>query len=429
MSTFYSHSLEIISTLRKYEGLLVVKSVPRDNDPSALIAQLHILSSRLGNDGGDGEEAKECLRLSKALTAQLEPPENTVIDMAFSPIVAVSAQIAVDLNLFENIVQNGPVTSARLAELSGADEMLIIRILRLLSSVHFVAETAPRTWKASRITRTMATKEIAAGYRIISATAVPAMQSAPSFLATPGRGYAFPTSPKDGLAQVTFNTERTMFEYVAANPALLKDFNLYMGNNMGARRSWLEWFPVQREILDEVDLDLETEKKKVLIVDVGAGKGHDLVAFAKKFPDAGGRLVLQDLPAVTEGLDRELEVDGIEKVAYDFFTEQPIKGARVYFYHHIFHDWSDEYCLTILSRVLAAMTPGYSKLLIHDMILPEQGATQFQAQMDISMMAFNGGMERTGKQWRELLEGAGLRQIRFWDPVDDGGDGIIEAVV
>lgn len=61
----------------------------------------------------------------------------------------------------------------------------------------------------------------------------------------------------------------------------------------------------------------------MLIVDVGAGTGHDLLAFARKFSGAG-RLVLQDLKVVTEGT---IELDpAIDKQEYDFFTEQPIQG-------------------------------------------------------------------------------------------------------
>jgi hypothetical protein len=62
------------------------------------------------------------------------------------------------------------------------------------------------------------------------------------------------------------------------------------------------------------------------------------------------------------------------------------------------------------------------------MIVPEQGASQFHAQMDITMMAFNGGMERIRQQWQALLEAAGLQIVEFWDSVDEGADGIIEAV-
>lgn len=40
-------------------------------------------------------------------------------------MIAISARIAVDTNLFALIVQHGPVTSSRLAELSEAEELLI----------------------------------------------------------------------------------------------------------------------------------------------------------------------------------------------------------------------------------------------------------------------------------------------------------------
>ena len=40
-------------------------------------------------------------------------------------MVSVSARIAVDLNLFEHIVVNEPVTSMKLASLCGAEELLI----------------------------------------------------------------------------------------------------------------------------------------------------------------------------------------------------------------------------------------------------------------------------------------------------------------
>lgn len=74
------------------------------------------------------------------------------------------------------------------------------------------------------------------------------------------------------------------------------------------------------------------------------------------------------------------------------------------------------------------MTPGYSKLLLHEMLVLDQGAPLFQAELDMTMMAFNGGMERTKDQWTALLEKAGLKVVQFWDPVDEGGDGIVEAM-
>ncbi|KAK9438525.1 sterigmatocystin 8-O-methyltransferase [Metarhizium brunneum] len=121
--------------------------------------------------------------------------------------------------------------------------------------------------------------------------------------------------------------------------------------------------------------------QSAVLVDVGAGKGHDLMAFHEKY--AGhSRLVLQDLAAVT---DHVKDLSGeIEIMTHDFFTEQPVRGARAYLYHHILHDWSDKRCLEILGKLRGAMLPGYSKLLIHDMVIPERGASTFHAMLDMA---------------------------------------------
>jgi hypothetical protein len=73
------------------------------------------------------------------------------------------------------------------------------------------------------------------------------------------------------------------------------------------------------------------------------------------------------------------------------------------------------------------MHPGYSKLLIHDLILPDTGAQEIQARFDLVMMTFNGGMERSTTQWIKLLEDAGFVNIKLWEHFDH--DGIIEAEV
>lgn len=75
------------------------------------------------------------------------------------------------------------------------------------------------------------------------------------------------------------------------------------------------------------------------------------------------------------------------------------------------------------------MSPGYSKLLIHEMIVPEKGADIVHATLDIAMMCFGGGKERTAKQWTQLLESAGLIISGMWPGPEPSAAGIIEAMV
>ncbi|KAK6065241.1 Demethylsterigmatocystin 6-O-methyltransferase 8 [Seiridium cupressi] len=203
-------------------------------------------------------------------------------------------------------------------------------------------------------------------------------------------------------------------------PEVFDDFNTFMGSTMGARSYWFDWFPIQEQLIQA------STRETPLLVDVGAGRGHDLLEFHSRFPN-NGPLVLQDLPAVIESI-RELDT-AIEPMAYDFFNKQPIKGARAYFYHYILHDWSDYKCFETLKGVKTSMKPGYSKLLIHEMLVPEQGAATFYAVLDLTMMTFNSGMERTRRQWEELLNSAGFDSVKFYPAPEEGADAIIEAMV
>ena len=99
-----------------------------------------------------------------------------------------------------------------------------------------------------------------------------------------------------------------------------------MGNTMGAREYWHEWYDVQGRLIAGFD----ASRNETLLVDIGGGKGHDMQAFHSAFRQSvtGGeyKLVLQDLPNVLDAIpDTELP-PVIVKMPHDFFTEQPVEG-------------------------------------------------------------------------------------------------------
>lgn len=135
-----------------------------------------------------------------------------------------------------------------------------------------------------------------------------------------------PSEPTDGFVQYANQTKYNVFQFMETAPSWFHDFNLFMGSTMGAREYWHEWYDVPGLFLGGFDPSRGT----ALLVDIGGGRGHDLVAFDNTFgrSTAGydGRLVLQDLPRVLENIP-ETELSGkISKVGYDFFEEQPEKG-------------------------------------------------------------------------------------------------------
>ena len=81
-----------------------------------------------------------------------------------------------------------------------------------------------------------------------------------------------------------------------------------------------EHFPFEEAVCK----GLKDQEEAVLIVDVGGGRGHNLEALKKAFPNQHGRLILQDQPQTIDEIGRQLP--GIESMRYDFFAPQPIKG-------------------------------------------------------------------------------------------------------
>lgn len=105
-------------------------------------------------------------------------------------------------------------------------------------------------------------------------------------------------------------------------PERQRDFHEFMTGIRAARKHWIDWFPVESELLSATT----TDENDTLLVDVGGGKGHDLERFLRQYPHTKGRLVLQDLPSALN-IIQQLS-SGIHPMPHDFFTPQPVKGKQ-----------------------------------------------------------------------------------------------------
>lgn len=154
----------------------------------------------------------------------------------------------------------------------------------------------------------------------------PAIQKIPEYLQA--ANYQSPNDPMNTVLQYAYNFKGDGFSWLGQRPQALSRFNSFMEGQRADRLHWGDWFPVRDEILTHPDICPHTP----LVVDIGAGRGHDLMGFISRFPTATGRLILEDLPAVIEAVrgSADLEAAGIETVAYDFFAEeQPVRGKTL----------------------------------------------------------------------------------------------------
>ena len=134
------------------------------------------------------------------------------------------------------------------------------------------------------------------------------------------KGHMCPNDSTNCGFQWALGTNLTYFEHIQNDPSRRKDFDTFMSGNRINRKHWVDWFPVESELLTDVSSDKENH---ILLVDVGGNRGHDLKRFLDKYPACSGRLVLQDLPGVVSNAKG---LEGIEIMAHDFFTLQPVKG-------------------------------------------------------------------------------------------------------
>lgn len=135
-----------------------------------------------------------------------------------------------------------------------------------------------------------------------------------------------PRDDKHCAFQDGYNTELQFFDYLKANPTTGMQFNRFMTVCRKGRASWMDpgFYPVQT-LWEGVDV----HENRPLLVDVGGGIGHDIMEFHGKWPDAPGRLVLQDRPDVLEQARKRVP-SKIELVPHDMFTHQPVKCELSY---------------------------------------------------------------------------------------------------
>lgn len=60
------------------------------------------------------------------------------------------------------------------------------------------------------------------------------------------------------------------------------------------------------------------------------------------------------------------------------------------------------------------MKTGYTRLLIHDIVVPPTGAPPYTTAIDLFMMALFGARERTRANWKDIIRAVGLKLEKVW---------------
>jgi hypothetical protein len=316
------------------------------------------------------------------------PPHVQLIQMATSGWVARIIYAAAMLGLADQLT-DGPKSAAELAESVGAHAPSLHRLMRTLASLGVLAERKEQRYALTTLGEALKANAPGSAKTTVLTFGSPWAESAWDHLV-----YCVQTG-KTGFEK---QHGMSFFDYFSRHPEAASMFNETMVG-----------FHSQEPPAIAAAYDFSGFNT---IVDVGGGTGNLLSAILNHYADPRG--VLFDLPHVIAEAPALLKTKGISyrvKIeAGDFFESVPT-GGDAYVLSHIIHDWNEDQCLTILRNIRRIMNSA-GRLLIAEMVLPAGDTPHPGKMLDIGMLVWPGGQERTLAEYDQLLSKAGFQLTR-----------------
>ncbi|KAK5175820.1 uncharacterized protein LTR77_000960 [Saxophila tyrrhenica] len=365
------------------------------------------IQSQANNYDPNNEVARQrLLDSARTLIATLESPSEHVARLYHHLLIYSTARLLIDTKAYRTLAASAESrTASELAKDTSTDPALLERLLKFVAVENHITETAPDTYVPNPTTHMLAFPE-GEGVLLNAYLLFELGAGLPQYFKD--RAYTDPAGNDQSAFCARYG--KHYFEWISqlGNERELEHCKGHMRfKTMG--RKWFEKGELMREIFGAESLGEEV----VLLVDVGGSDGFDIFNLRNAKPDMTGRLVLQDLPHTIESLDkRKLAAQGVEAMAYDMFAPQPLNGAKAYFLKMVLHDWPREQCQQALANLRDATTPGYSRILLNEIVVPDQGAGWFETSLDVLMMVVHASRERKEREWRELVEG--VEGLKGW---------------
>jgi len=291
-----------------------------------------------------------------------------------------------------DILANGPLPVAEIAQKTGSNADALYRVMRLLASVGMFAESAWKTFALTPMSQLLRSDTPGSlrdyvlwvsnrfHFRVWSEMGHSIETGQPAVEKVSGKS-AFDTIFGDPEVAYDFNSAMTSFSRIIA-PALLKAYD-FSG--------------------------IDT------LMDVAGGHGAVLCEVLTAYPKMKG--ILFDLPNVIQEANCHicsLKLDDrCTTIHGDFFESIPA-GADAYYMQHIIHDWADEPALKILGNVRRALEgKPDGRLIVMDSVLVENSKPNPAKWLDLEMLLMPGGRERTEGEWRDLFARANFEITRI----------------
>ena len=294
-----------------------------------------------------------------------------------------------EMGLPDMVDRGSGKTVSELAAATGCQERSLYRTLRFLASHGFFTETVPRRFGLTPLAEAL------------RSDAPDSYRAAARLFERMGPGLKeFRHSMATGESALAKALGQPLFAYMMNRPDDAAIFDAAMTSMHG---------PETGAMLAAYDFSGIS-----VLADIGGGNASLMIGVLQKHPNLKG--LLFDLGHVADRGADNLRSAGLADRCRvergDFFASIP-QGADAYLMRHIIHDWSDQDSLRILQNVRTAMPPSGGRLLLVETVVPSGNDPSPAKDMDLLMMVYPGGMERTEQEYRELYQASGFELTRI----------------
>lgn len=150
------------------------------------------------------------------------------------------------------------------------------------------------------------------------------------------------------------------------------------------------------------------------LVDLGGATGHLAIAACERFPSL--QAAVFDLPQVVEAARVQVSKSAAASrrttvVAGDFFRDE-LPEADLFAMSRIVHDWSEDKIHALLAKIYQRLPHGGGILLAEKLLHEDKSGPTSAHLQSLNMLVCTEGKERTLGEYRQLLEGAGFRNVQ-----------------
>jgi SAM-dependent methyltransferase len=297
-------------------------------------------------------------------------------------------------------IENGDEESTGIAAAHGLDAGRVYRLLRALSTVGIVTETAHDRFTLTPLGHLLGSRS-------------PHSMRTAAILLTEYHADIWAKLDDALVGGTAFEALKgqPLFDWLAKNPDEGARFQKMMQEVHG---------PETPAIVAAYDFSRYQH-----IIDIGGGNGSLLSAILAAHP--GRQATLFDLPEGIAAAKRGEggPLPGVTLAAGDVFKAVP-EGGDLYLVRHLLHDYADEDSGKILSNIRRAMRPD-GRVLVLEKQVPVDDTPGPGRWLDLHVMLLTGGAERTLEEYSALFARAGLRLAQTLPTTHPAID-VIEAV-